>query len=86
MNPENEPHRPYRLKLFDAESEALCQDGSPAGVYYSKGWGEGLTKVIFFFEGGAWCLGRDKSSTLADCYSRTFGGYGSSKDYDLLWE
>jgi hypothetical protein len=48
----------FSRKLHDIQSTgAMCLDGSPAGMYYSKGYGDGVNKTIIFFDGGGWCFG-----------------------------
>eukprot|EP00347_Sterkiella_histriomuscorum_P011399 403372607 len=86
QDPSKEPNRMYRRILFDESTDAMCQDGSPAAIYHSKGYGSGSKNAIIYFEGGAWCMGRNTTETLNDCYNRSFGQYGTSTDYDLLWQ
>jgi len=46
---------------------ASCLDGTPAGLYYSKGYGSGMNKTIIHFQGGGWCFGYDKDTVARDC-------------------
>lgn len=40
----------FQLFLFDKdETEALCLDGSPGGLYFSKGYGDGKNKLVVHF-------------------------------------
>ena len=56
--------------LFDESTEALCLDGTRAGLYFVKGHGTGLNKTALLFYGGDWCNGRDRESLLDDCLDR----------------
>jgi len=62
VDPEHEPNRKFQLVLHDTKTGAMCLDGSPAGMYYSKGFGTGKNKTIIHFEGGGWCFGMDNNS------------------------
>ena len=83
-DPAKEPKRPYRRVLLD-NVQTKCLDGTQGAIYQSKGFGDGLNKMIINFQGGAWCMGETYEETMEDCYQRSFGEYGSSKDYDLFW-
>ena len=48
-DPWRDPHRPFSRKLHDLSTGARCLDGSPAGVYFSKGYGDGANKTIIHF-------------------------------------
>lgn len=61
------------LLATDPLSEAVCLDGSPPGIYLRNGSGNGNSKWIIFFGGGAWCHDRDS------CYERSSTDIGSSK-------
>jgi hypothetical protein len=56
----------------------MCLDGSPAGIYFSKGWGDGINKTIVHFDGGGWCTGSTPQEVLNDCYLRSFTDKGST--------
>jgi len=56
----------------------MCLDGSPTGLFYSKGFGDGLNKTVIFFEGGGWCWGKNNEEVLNDCYSRSNIAWGST--------
>ncbi|QDZ20222.1 pectin acetylesterase [Chloropicon primus] len=57
------------------ETGALCLDGSPAGYWFRKGWGDGKDKWLVFLEGGGWCFNEQ------DCYERSKTILGSSKQW-----
>ncbi len=63
----------------------MCLDGTAAGLYYSKGFGEGANKTIVFFNGGGWCYGFTPEHVANDCYKRSKTGLGSSADTDDVW-
>ena len=71
----------FRLNLFENITGARCLDGSQYGAYYSKGYNEGARNMIINIWGGGWCSGRDKSSFLSDCYTRSSTIFGSSKEW-----
>jgi hypothetical protein len=48
-DPWKDKERAFSLKLHDPSTNAKCLDGSPAGVYYSKGYGDGANKTIIHF-------------------------------------
>ena len=50
---------------------AVALDGSPAAFYWHEGASDNWA---FYFEGGGWCY------SLADCYGRSQGNLGSSKN------
>jgi len=52
---------------------AVCLDGSPAPLYVRPGSGDGASKWILFFQGGAW------AQSYPDALSRTQSNLGSSK-------
>jgi hypothetical protein len=68
---------------FDPSTEALCLDGTPAGVFFVKGHGTGLNKTVLIFDGGGWCDGRTRNDMLDDCFKRatTDDWLGSSKNW-----
>jgi len=71
IDPSKEKRRPFQLKLHNInETNARCLDGTPAGIYYSKGFGDGLNKTIMHFQGGGWCYGMDPNSVAEDCFYR----------------
>jgi len=79
MDPWKEKIRNFQRHFHNiTETGAMCGDGTPAGVYYSKGYGEGANKTIIYFNGGGWCYGFDNKSVANDCYYRTFTNLGSS--------
>ena len=78
VDPENEPNRKFQLVLHDTKSGAMCLDGSPSGMYYSKGFGSGMNKTIIYFQGGGWCAGLDKDSVALDCINRAKTNWGST--------
>jgi len=53
----------------------MCLDGTPPAYYIAKGSGSGVNKWEFHHEGGGYCL------SLGDCYGRSNGDLGSSKNY-----
>ena len=57
------------------ELGAVCLDGSPPAYYFREGHGEGYSKWIIHFFGGAWCF--DEES----CLQRSKTVLGSSKDF-----
>jgi len=77
------PGRPTQARVANAyvltqaaqSNGAVCLDGTPSVYYYRPGATGGLTKWYIHHEGGGWCEG------VADCYGRSQGGLGSSKDY-----
>jgi len=56
-------------------SGAVCLDGTPSAYYFLPGTGTGARKWYIHHEGGGWC------SSFGDCYGRSLGALGSSKDY-----
>jgi hypothetical protein len=56
----------------------MCLDGSPALVYYSKGWGDGVNKTVVHFGGGGWCYGFSPENVTLDCYYRSQTDLGTS--------
>lgn len=64
------------LLATDPQSEAVCLDGSPPGIYLRNGSGNGKSKWIVFFGGGAWCHDRDS------CHERSSTDIGSSKCFE----
>ena len=62
--------------------KAKCLDGTTAGYYMEIVEDEPSLRaklnrgIMVFIEGGGWCYGRDKESTLADCVKRANGGVG----------
>lgn len=52
---------------------ALCLDGSPAVFFHRRGQGDGKSKWVIFFDGGAWC------SMKSTCLARSKTFLGSSK-------
>ena len=87
IDPSQEPVRPFQRHLHDpVKTDAVCLDGSPAGLYYSKGFGDGANKTIIHFYGGGWCFGADARGIAKDCYIRSKSGFGSTKpDVHLPW-
>ncbi|KRX06034.1 DnaJ domain [Pseudocohnilembus persalinus] len=59
--------------------DTACLDGSPTGLYFQKGWGDGKTKFVLFFEGGAACLSKTRNGMLNQCALRAKTFFGSSK-------
>lgn len=60
IDPWKEPYRGFSRHFHDVEATgARCLDGSPAGLFYSKGFGDGANKTIIYFDGGGWCYGQD---------------------------
>lgn len=37
-------------------AKAVCNDGTPAGYFFQKGWGTGSNVWILYLEGGYWCV------------------------------
>jgi hypothetical protein len=64
----------------------MCLDGTPAGIYFSKGYGDGINKTVMFFDGGGWCEGQTPDEVKADCYNRTFTRWGTTNETLIpLW-
>ena len=71
--------RDFSRHLHDINSTgAMCLDGSPAGIYFSKGYGDGINKTVMFFNGGGWCYGQNPHEVKESCYNRTFTRYGTT--------
>ena len=88
VDPSKEVLRPFQLYLHDPiKTGAQCLDGSPSGLYFSKGFGDGKNKTIFYMLGGGWCTGRNTDEVTQDCYERSFTKLGSTVDWDdtLTW-
>lgn len=50
IDPARETRRQFQLVLHDpVKTGARCLDGTPAGLYYSKGYGSGANKTIIHF-------------------------------------
>ncbi|CDW87261.1 pectinacetylesterase family protein [Stylonychia lemnae] len=81
LDPELEYPRPYQYMWVAIETEARCIDGSFATIYFSQGYGDGLTKAITFFEGGGWCYGRNQTEVKECLYERSSTDLGSSNNY-----
>jgi hypothetical protein len=74
--------RNFQLYLHDpVETDAKCLDGSPAGIYFSKGYGDGVNKTIIHFNGGGWCYGMTPESVANDCFYRASTRLGSTLSY-----
>lgn len=71
------------VKLDSIGTGAMCLDGSDYQFYLQKGFGDGVDKLVFFFDGGGWCSSKTYNSTLESCYQRSFTYLGSS-DYGIL--
>jgi hypothetical protein len=63
---------PYNLIMLPQDDMSSCLDGSPYGIYWSPGTGNGTTNWMVYFQGGGWCYSE------ADCYGRSKGSLGSS--------
>jgi O-palmitoleoyl-L-serine hydrolase len=61
------------------QTGASCLDGSPAVIYYSKGYGSGANKSVIHFSGGGWCYGFTPDHVAKDCLTRSMTLLGSSK-------
>jgi hypothetical protein len=64
---------------LDPNTDAKCLDGSNYKFELSRGFGEGIDKFIFYFEGGGWCLFNREGYDYEDCLKRTNISWGSSK-------
>ncbi len=87
IDPELDDKRPFQQVLHDINSTgAMCLDGSPAGLYYSKGFGSGLNKTVIFFQDGGWCYNltvpdmKHDSELLLDwnCIARMMSFWGTT--------
>lgn len=58
--------------IFSCASACRCLDGSPPGYYLEKGYGNGASRWIVHFQGGAWCV------SFSDCLQRSKTILGSS--------
>ena len=56
-------------------------DGSPAGFYFSKGYGDGKNKTVLYLLGGGWCSGLSALEVAYDCYDRASTLLGSTNDW-----
>lgn len=67
----------FTLYKFPAATypEAVCLDGTQAGIYFQPGFGPDANKFMFYFQGGGWCY------SLADCVGRSKGNLGSSTNW-----
>jgi len=64
------------VRLTEAAKQgAVCIDGTESAYYFRAGTGTGANKWYIHHEGGGWC------SSVADCYGRSLGNLGSSKNY-----
>lgn len=70
----------YTLFTVSQQRGAACIDGSPPGLYIKEGAGSNKNSYLIFFEGGGFCSGPDLATTLEDCYKRSNGGLGSTKN------
>jgi hypothetical protein len=66
-------------KLDSVKTGAKCLDGSDYRFNIQKGSGDGETKFILFFDGGAWCSKKHYKSSLESCYMRSYVNLGSSE-------
>lgn len=57
---------------------ARCLDGTPSGLYYSKGYDTGANKTIIHFLGGGWCYGLEPAAVADNCFYRSQTNYGST--------
>jgi hypothetical protein len=67
------------LTSFKESQGAKCNDGSPYGVYYAPGSGNGIKKVIINIWAGGWCNQRTKEEVLYRCIGRLRSYLGSSR-------
>ncbi len=82
IDPKLEVKRPFQLMLHNTnKTGAQCLDGSPAGLYFSKGHGEGRNRTVFYLLGGGWCSGLTQLDILHDCYERSFTKLGSTANW-----
>lgn len=58
-----------------AYPNAVCLDGTQAGVYFQPGFGADANKWMFYFQGGGWCY------SVADCVGRSKTSLGSSSGW-----
>ena len=65
-------------------TDAMCLDGSPSIIYFSKYYGDGLNKTVMFVDGGGWCESQTPDEVKSNCYNRTFTRWGSSNNEE--WE
>eukprot|EP00937_MAST-01D_sp_MAST-1D-sp2_P000899 g899.t1 len=63
------------LTLFDASTNAVCSDGTPAGFYFEPSASGDVSKWVLELEGGGIC------ESNADCVSRQQSDLGSSKNW-----
>ena len=65
----------------------MCLDGTQAGLYFSKGFGDGANKTIVSFMAGGWCTGLNTTEVLNDCYDRSKSWAGStSPNISEAWQ
>ena len=64
----------------------MCLDGTPAGLSFIKGWGDGINKTLLYFEAAAWSNGRTFDDLIEDLYARTYDGWrgGSTEWGDMI--
>ncbi len=68
-------------------------DGTPGGLYYSKGFGSGLNKTVIFFQDGGWCYNltvpdiTHDSDLLLDwnCIARMMSFWGTT-GHNVTWK
>jgi hypothetical protein len=86
VDPWKQPYRNFQRHLHNISTTgAMCLDGTPAGIYYSKGYGEGANKTIVHFQGGGWCYGFTPEDVANDCYNRAQTNIGSTKNLAEVW-
>jgi hypothetical protein len=69
---------PYRKIIHNSDENAKCLDGTSPALYLHEG-GD-TTKFLVFFVGGGYCQGTSLSEVLEECYKRSKGDNGSSKN------
>lgn len=69
------------LILLKGYQDAVCLDGTAAGIYYQNGTGEGSENTLIFFQGGGACVGLTEQQVLLSCLARSKTELGSN----LFW-
>jgi O-palmitoleoyl-L-serine hydrolase len=70
--------QPYKKIIHNSDPNAKCLDGTSPALYLHEG-GD-TSKFLVFFVGGGYCAGTTLNQVLEECYKRSKGDSGSSKD------
>jgi hypothetical protein len=70
--------QPYKKIIHNSDPNARCLDGTSPALYLHEGGDK--AKFLVFFVGGGYCKGTTLNEVLEQCYRRSKGDNGSSKN------